>query len=93
MDRDTLIRAADGDLIDAGQCEYLSPIDGQPCQDDAGHDGGHSIGGNPRYAVPVDADALLARVRQIRAVDTETGVEIPAPRAEQAAALAALIKG
>ena len=37
----------------------------------------------------IDADELLARVRELR--DTETG-EIPAPRPEQAAALAALIR-
>lgn len=89
MNRGTVNAAADGDLIDPAQCDYLSPIDGSPCQGDAGHHGGHSIGGNPRYSGAVDPGALLARVRELRATDDDA--DIPAPRTAQVVALARLI--
>lgn len=94
MNRGTLNRATDGEVIDPAQCDYVSPIDGRACLADAGHEGGHSIGANPRYATatPIDADALLARVRELRAIDEESGAEIPAPRPEQVQALADLIR-
>ena len=39
MDRADLNRAADGEVIDLDQCEWVSPIDGRACLLDAGHEG------------------------------------------------------
>lgn len=91
MKRSDIIAASDGDLIDPAQCTYISDIDGQACQADAGHTGGHTISGGPARG-PVDADALLARVRDLRAIDETSGEEIPAPRSVQVSALADLLR-
>lgn len=89
MKRADIIAASDGDLIDPAQCTYISDIDGQACQADAGHPGGHSISGNPAYKK--DSEKLLALMRHYQQVDADT--EIPAPTPEQARAVANALLG